>query len=43
MRGLQNLYFSPSVGEKIKENEMDGACDSHGRDEKHIPDFNWKI
>jgi hypothetical protein len=30
-------------GEKIKEDEIVGAYRTHGRDEKWIKDFGWKI
>jgi len=33
--GLRNLYASPS----IKEDEMGGACSTHGKDEKCIEHF----
>jgi hypothetical protein len=29
-------------GDQIKEDEMGGACGTHGRDEKFIQNFGWK-
>jgi hypothetical protein len=28
-------------GDKMKEDEMDWACNTHGRDEKFVRDFKW--
>jgi hypothetical protein len=41
---LHNLYSSPSMIRmiKIKEDEMDKACSTHGREEECVKDFSGK-
>jgi hypothetical protein len=30
------------LGNQIKENEMDGTCSMHGKDDKFVHNFGWK-
>jgi hypothetical protein len=36
------LLIKHYSGDQIKEDEMGGACDMHGREEKCIQDVGWK-
>jgi hypothetical protein len=36
------LMFTYYSVDQIKENEMGGACDMHGRGQKHLQDFGGK-
>jgi hypothetical protein len=45
MRELHKFHTSPTVVRviKMKEDEMGGACSTHGRYKKSIRCFGWKI
>jgi hypothetical protein len=40
---FQNLYASPNWGDQVKQDEMGGACSMHGRYNKCVQNFCWKI
>jgi hypothetical protein len=41
---LHNLYISPKyqLVDQVQENDVGGACGTHGRGEKSVQGFSWK-